>query len=277
MAPGVLAGVLFGFADIFAKLTFASGADVLTASTLRGCLGVLCVAAWLRGSPPRPCTKRERRISLWLGVLFAANIALLLEAIALVPVPVAILTYFAYPLLTGIAGTFTGIERLGVFGAAVAVAAFGGLALMIGAHDGQLAWLGIVLAFLSACGRVLMFLIQRASLGGADARLISWYSLLGSTVVLSVLSVATGSWGLPGTGVGWVALLGFCACSTVSVVAMFISTARVGAFRTALVMNLEPVVGTVLSVAVLGDTVTPVQLLGAAIMIAALCAFQLRW
>jgi drug/metabolite transporter (DMT)-like permease len=41
-------------------------------------------------------------------------------------------------------------------------------------------------------------------------------------------------------------------------------------------MNLEPVVSTLLSIAVLGELLTPLQVLGAAIMLAALCAFQLR-
>ena len=44
----------------------------------------------------------------------------------------------------------------------------------------------------------------------------------------------------------------------------------------ALTMNLEPVVSTLLSMALLGESLGPVQWLGAAIMIAALSAFQLR-
>ncbi len=41
-------------------------------------------------------------------------------------------------------------------------------------------------------------------------------------------------------------------------------------------MNLEPVVSTVLSLAFLGDSISALQLVGGAVMIAALCAFQLR-
>ena len=53
------------------------------------------------------------------------------------------------------------------------------------------------------------------------------------------------------------------------------STVRVGAFRTALIMNLEPLLATILSALLLGEVITPVQGLGAAIMLAALVAFQL--
>jgi drug/metabolite transporter (DMT)-like permease len=41
-------------------------------------------------------------------------------------------------------------------------------------------------------------------------------------------------------------------------------------------MNLEPVVSTILSVVVLGEILAPLQFAGAAIMLAALCAFQMR-
>ena len=51
---------------------------------------------------------------------------------------------------------------------------------------------------------------------------------------------------------------------------------RVGPFRSALIMNLEPLLATVLSVPLLGEVIAPMQALGGAIMLAALVAFQLR-
>jgi drug/metabolite transporter (DMT)-like permease len=43
-----------------------------------------------------------------------------IEAIRIITVPVAILTYFIYPLLTGLAAAATGIEKLTWRGAATA-------------------------------------------------------------------------------------------------------------------------------------------------------------
>jgi probable blue pigment (indigoidine) exporter len=50
---------------------------------------------------------------------------------------------------------------------------------------------------------------------------------------------------------------------------------RVGPFGTALIMNLEPLIAMAGSALVLGDSITPLQRLGSAIMLAALVAFQL--
>jgi drug/metabolite transporter (DMT)-like permease len=62
----------------------------------------------------------------------------------------------------------------------------------------------------------------------------------------------------------------------IAILSVFISANRVGPFRTALVMNLEPLLATVGSAILLGQVIAPVQALGGAIMLAALVAFQLR-
>ena len=56
------------------------------------------------------------------------------------------LTYFIYPLLTGIGGWMFGVERLSWQGAVAAIVAFCGLALMIGAYPQHLSTLGIAFA-----------------------------------------------------------------------------------------------------------------------------------
>ena len=61
-----------------------------------------------------------------------------------------------------------------------------------------------------------------------------------------------------------------------SVLALFVSIKGIGPFRTALIMNLEPLLATILSALLLGEVITPLQALGGAIMLAALVAFQLR-
>ena len=63
---------------------------------------------------------------------------------------------------------------------------------------------------------------------------------------------------------------------SIAVLTVFISTARVGPFRTALFMNLEPLLATIGSAIFLGEVITPLQALGGAVMIAALVAFQIR-
>jgi hypothetical protein len=63
---------------------------------------------------------------------------------------------------------------------------------------------------------------------------LSGWSLLSSTVVLVLLCLSTQSWGLPQGAVGWGSFLGVSLLTTVAIVALYASTARIGPFRTAL-------------------------------------------
>jgi probable blue pigment (indigoidine) exporter len=215
-------------------------------------------------------------MSLALGVLLTANLFSLFKAIELVAVSIAILTYFIYPLLTGILGAITGADRLTVSGAAIAVVAFLGLAVIIGASPSGLAALGILAAVAAALCRTAMLLVTRATLKGADPRLVTWYTLWSSTLVFAALSMLTWNWQWPHSASGWMAFVGIGFTTTAAISALYMSTQRIGPFRTALFMNLEPLMTAALSAVVLGDRMTLLQVFGGAIMIAALCLFQAR-
>jgi len=275
LTPGVAAGTSLGISDVLAKMVLASGCDVLTMLSLRSIVGLLFMAVWLRIGPRPKADTRVRVISLGIGIVFAALIYLLFKAIEAIDVPTAILSYFVYPLLTGITASLAGLDRLRWRGVLCALIAFLGLALMIGAHPAGLALIGVGYALGAACCRTGILLLTRAFLVGADARLTTWYSVISSMVLFFAVSFGTGNWNAPQTGWGWAELIGLSVCSTAAILFVFVSTMRIGPFRTALIMNLEPLITMVLSAILLGEVVTPLQGLGSALMLAALVAFQL--
>jgi probable blue pigment (indigoidine) exporter len=274
-APGIAAAAVLGASDVLVKIVAASHCDVLTMLSFRGVIGLVFMAAWLRFGPKPSIDARGRWISVGLGVLLAVLIYCLFKAIELNDVPTAVLTYFAYPLLTGLAAAATGLERLRWQGLACALAAFAGLAIMIGAHPAGLVLSGIAYALGAATCRTGVLIVTRAFLVGADARLTTWYSVVAQAAIFVALSAVTQTWHPPQTDGGWAALIGMSLATTASIVFIFVSTMRVGPFRTALIMNLEPLIAMVASALVLGDMITPLQALGSGIMLAALVAFQL--
>ena len=277
LLPGIASALSFSAADVLGKIVFNDGMDVLSFATARGMLTTLFFWFWLRHAPPsRPHTRRERMVSLTIGVMFAANTFALLLAIQLLPLSIAILTYFAYPLLTGLAGAATGIDRVGVRGLLAALVAFIGLAMMLGARVGDVDAFGIASSLFAAGMRVVTLLITRQSLYATDARINTWYSLAPSALVFLLASVLTQTWNAPASLLGWSAFAGMTLTSTLSVLLIFVSISRIGPFRTALIMNLEPLVSTLASIALLGEVLTPVQAGGGILMLVALFAFQLR-
>jgi drug/metabolite transporter (DMT)-like permease len=262
---------------VLSRVVLEAGADALTASVARGVLGVALLFVWLRLVPRlAPFPPGARRISLGLGVLFAGNVFLLFKAFETIEVPIAVLTYFVYPLLTGVAAAAAGLEKIGWRGAVAAVAAFLGLALMIGAHPTTLAVVGILAALGAALCRVGLLLVTRATLREADPLRITWYSLVSSTALLAAAALATLTWQPPATASGWLALVALSVAVTTGMLGVFGSTVRIGPFHTALFMNLEPLLAAIGSALFLGEVITPLQAFGGAVMIAALMAFQLR-
>jgi len=277
LGPGLVAATTFALSDVFSKVALTAGMDVLSLSTFRGAFSVVFMIGWLwLQPPPVPYTARQRWIALGVGVLFAGVVFGLFKSFELATVPVAILSYFIYPLLTGIIGALIGIDKLGWRGAAAAIVAFFGLALIVGAQPGAIALSGIAFALGAGCLRTAVLLISRAALAGADSRLLSWYSQLSSTAIFVVVSLATWNWHPPQTGTGWFALLVVSVMVTIAVLTLFISINRIGPFRSALIMNLEPLLATIISAPLLGEFMTAWQVLGGAVMLGALVAFQLR-
>jgi drug/metabolite transporter (DMT)-like permease len=244
LAPGAAAGVSLGISDALAKIVFAAGCDVLTLLSFRSVVGLVFVASWLRFGRKPSADARVRWISMGIGIMFAGLIFCLFKALAAIDVSTAVLSYFAYPLLTGLAASLFGLERL--------------------------RWQG-----LAACCRTGVLLVTRAYLVGADARLTTWYSMLSSTAIFLAASFATQTWNGPQTTLGWTVLVGVSLATTAGILFIFVSTMRIGPFRTALIMHLEPLTAMIVSAIVLGEVITPIQGIGSAIMLAALVAFQL--
>jgi drug/metabolite transporter (DMT)-like permease len=277
LGPVLATALLFTCSDVLAKLSLEGGSDVVSLLVFRAGIGIAFMFLWLRlGPAATPLSPRMKWTALALGIVLTLNLVGVFKAIDLIPVSIAILTYFTYPLMTGLIGALTGLDRFTWAGAAAALVAFFGLALIIGANPGELALLGILAALGGALARTAMLLITRAALNTADPRLVTWYTMWASLPIFVVAALIAWDWHWPQTPLGWFATIGVGVATTSAFFTLYLSTQRIGPFRTALYMNLEPFMTAVLSAIILGDRLTPIQILGGVIMIAALCLFQMR-
>src|SRR5262249_7132411 len=161
------------------------------------------------------------------------------------------------PLLTGLAAAASGLEKVTWRGAAAAVAAFLGLALMIGAHPTTLAAAGILAALGAALCRGVVLLVTRALLSGADPLPLTSDALVSWTGVSVTAAFAVWTGQPRATTSGWLALIALSAAVTTGLLGVFASTVRIGPFRTALFMNLEPLLTAIGSALFLAEVLTP--------------------
>jgi len=275
LAPGIIAGTSLGISDVLAKIVLAGGVDVVSMLSFRSLVGLAFVASWFRFGRRPTANVQVRVISMVVGIIFAGLVFCLFKAIETIDVPTAILSYFTYPLLTGLTAAFAGLEPLRWKGTLCAIVAFCGLALLIDAHPAGFVVAGVAYAIGAAGCRTAVLLVTRAYLVGADARLTTWYSMLSSTVIFIAASFAQGAWNLPHSSLAWTYLVTLSLATTAAILFVFLSTVRIGAFRTAVIMHLEPLTATILSGFVLGEVFAPMQAFGMIIMLAGLIAFQI--
>src|SRR5690242_15839544 len=274
LAPGIAAGTSLGISDVLAKIVLLGGVDVVSMLSFRSLVGLAFVATWFRFGRHAAANTQVRVISMVVGIIFAGLIFCLFKSIATIDVPTAVLSYFTYPLLTGLTAALAGLEPLRWKGMVCAVVAFCGLALLIDVHPAGFAVAGVVYAIGAAGCRTAVLLVTRAYLVGADARLTTWYSMLSSTIIFVLASSAQQAWIMPQSGLGWSCLIALSLATTAAILFVFLSTVRIGAFRTAVIMHLEPLTATILSGFVLGEIFTPMQALGMVVMLGGLIAFQ---
>lgn len=227
LGPGVAAGMSLGISDVLGKIVLTGGVDVTQC-----CFFAASWGSFRFGHKPT-ATPAVRIVSLTVGIIFAGLIFCLFKAIETIDVPTAVLSYFTYPILTGLTAAVAGIERLRWKGMVCAVAAFSGLALLIDAHPAGFVITGVVYAVAAACSRTAVLLITRAYLVGADARLTTWYSMLSSTAVFIAIAFTAQTWNMPHSALNWIWLVTLSFATTAAILFIFLSTVRIGAFRTA--------------------------------------------
>ncbi len=254
-----------------AALSYQHGATPLAVLTYRTTLAFLVLSGILairRQSEPLPI--RLRLACLALGVLVAGYSFGLLGAIAHIPLALAVLTFYLYPLFVAIGAWLTGQERMTLATVLQLLLAFAGLGLALDVGAGKLNFQGIALATGAALTFTVLLLINGRILKGRDSRPVSMHMLGMGAAVFWLADLSVGEFPLPTTTLGMAAFVGAGLFYTFSFITMFAALGMIGPVRVALFLNFEPVTSVMLGIVLLGQPMTALQLSGAALVVAAI-------
>jgi len=152
---------------------------------------------------------------------------------------------------------------------AVLATAFAGLALALDVGVAGASAAGLALASMAALGALASFVIIERALDDADSvRATATASAAAAAASLLAL-VLGGAFALPATATGWSLLACVLVLFTTAVTCMFLAIRHAGAVSASMLLCLEPITAVVLALLLLGETLGPVQWLGAALVIAA--------
>ena len=271
VAALVISSCLWGMAFLFAKLALAE----LTVSQVvlyRFGLAslVLLPIAWLRRAWPR---QEDLPLFLLTGFLNVPLTFLLqFSGLALTSVASASLIIGALPPLLALAAAGLYRERLGPRGwGAVGVSTLG-VAMIVGMPGPDHNWLGDGLVLISIVVAVSWVLLSKRLIERYSALTATAYILTFGTLTLLPISLL---WDgpppllrLPVGVIGSIVALGL-VCTALTFMLWNWALERYPASRAGVFVNIEPVVGALLGVKVMGESLGPGMLLGGTLILAA--------
>jgi len=276
VALASFSAAVFGFGTTFAFLAYEGGSNPLTVVLLRTAAFVVVVGAILAmlGRIRRP-SRRALTGTLWMAVMLIMVAIGYQGSVAYIPVSLAALVFYSFPLLVGLIAVASRRDRMTLGKGAALLAAFVGLGLALGPGFEVLDWRGIALALVAAVGMALTMTFGGEATRDEDALLMSVITNFLMLIALAVFVAAGGGLALPVTRLGTFSTVGLCLTYVVAYVCWFLALGLVRPVRLGALFNIEPLVTLVVAWLVLGERLSAVQLFGAALVLVAILGMTL--
>jgi len=270
------AGMAFSVSPILIQVAYAHGAAVTGVLAWR----YLAATALLVGIAGKKMLRVPLRASISafaLGaVVYAIDSALFYGSLERTSAPLASLVHYAHLVLVVGVAAMIGRERLTRRRLGALVAIFGGVALVGGAAVNP-DKVGIGMALGSAAAYAVYILLSDRLLRDADPMALAAFLTAGAATSFVVAGGVLGSLGKVGGPAGFACLVGAALVGSVFAVTSFLKGVRlVGPSTASLLVTVEVPVTIALAAIVLKQHLSSPQLAGAALVVAAIVAMQLR-
>ena len=267
-----------GFATnvTLASIAYDHGANVHALNLSRSALFTVALAIAViiaRLSLRMPI--RDRIACFSLGLLFCLELYAILLSIKFIPVGLALLVMYSYPLMVAAFSWLTRREAFTFDALCAVLAAFIGLGLALHAPAGALDWRGVGLALVAAAGIASLIILAERLMVSFDRRVVMLHLSLSGTVIIALASATAVGLVWPRSEAGWWAFAGSCLVYVISTYMLFTAVELIGPLRTAVIDNAAPVFAVILGAWLLAENLSPVQLFGGALVITGVVLVQL--
>jgi len=283
----LLIALMMGANHVAARIAFNNGVDVATAVVFRSAVTASVIALILASQRVKIAfTPRHKRMLPLIGLLIGIQSLCLYSAVARLPVALALLAFNTYPIWTALWAWIVYRQRpekamlmampVILFGLALALDVFGA-ASGLGA-SGQWARIGAGVAFaLAAAGTFgLALVVTQHEAGDVDGRVRTATTMATAGVIALVTVGLQGGFHLPQAPAGWGGLAALTFLYGTAFTIMFTVLPKLGVVGNSAIMNVEPVFALVLAWLVLGQSIAPVQVGGALIVVGAVMVLGMR-
>ncbi len=255
-----------------AKLVYADGSNATTLMFWRFVISVAVIGVMLLIRRQSFVLEKPWRISaLLLGLIWSGSMIFYLKSVETISVSLAVLILYSYPVLVLLVSMISGKTRVSGFTVGVFLLAFAGIALMLGGGEISANAIGILFAFLAACGAAYTFISgSQVAPKINPVALTFWVNAVGLILILFLIS---DEFQMPDSLSGLIFLGGATICYVVAILCQFQALAVIPAAKAAFIFNLEPFVSIMLAVTILNENLSITQWAGAVIVLTVLFLF----
>jgi drug/metabolite transporter (DMT)-like permease len=228
----------------------------------------------------------QRKYLLAVGLLIAVQSVCLYSAVARLPVALALLAFNTYPLTTALWARVLYGHRperallwampVMMTGLALALDVLGATSgLGAARHWGEIG-LGVGFALIASVTFGLALVLTQHETVGVDGRLRTFTSLATVGVLAALVASTQGGFQWPLAEPGWWGLVMLTFLYGTAFTIMFTVLPKLGVVGNSAIMNVEPIFALVLAWGLLGQAIAPMQLVGAAVVVATVMWLGLR-
>lgn len=271
MALVFLSAVCFGTMGIFGVFAFRAGLDIPTVLTYRFALASLVIWPVLGALGHRTLlTGRHLAYAIALGAFgYATMNALFFLGLEFLTAGLAAIVLYTYPAFVVVLAVLTVGERVTRLTVGALALALAGVGLISGADPAGADPVGVAVVVGAALAYALYITAARVVLTRVDPLVLTAHVLPAAAGAVVVYGTATGGVAVPRGTTEWGILVGIATVSTaIPVLAFFAGLERIGASRASIVSTVEPAVTVFLGAALLAEPVTPVTVVGGALILA---------
>jgi drug/metabolite transporter (DMT)-like permease len=283
----LLIALMMGANHVAARFAFNNGVDVATAVTFRSVATVLVlVVLLLSQGVSLALTVRHKRFLPVIGGLIGVQSLCLYSSVARLPVALALLAFNTYPLWTTLwdrllyrrspeRAVLLAMPVL-LLGLALALDVLGAASGLGASAQWQQIGEGVAFALAAAATFGLALVFTQHEAADVDGRLRSATTLgLAGLIALATVGVQ-GGFHLPTAPIGWWGLAALTVLYGTAFTVMFTILPKLGVAGNSAIMNVEPVFALVLAWVFLGQTIAPIQIVGAALVVGTVMVLGLR-
>ncbi len=271
----VLCSIGLGLAVAFGRVAFDGGTTPLAVALCRSLFSIplmiiLCAVTGQTLRPPKGAWPHL----LFLGLLFAHMAFGNIGSTKYIPVGLAALLFFVYPPVVALINAVLDRRPPSPVKVIAILTAFAGLAVMLGVGFGDLDIRGVIIGLTAgiACAVNMVWLSRKAT--GLHPFVIVFYQSIVASVVMLVLALQLDELRFPDVTSGWWGLWLVVLLQSCSIPLFYFAIRRIGAERTAMLNNLQPVASILGAIFLFQEFLTTERILGAAMVLGGILLMQ---